>query len=237
MPPPIKAPDAPHVLAMRKNMAEVDRLLSIHEQLAGNSPGRKRDVQVLNKSSLVLLLACWEAYVEDMAKNCFEFMLTNASSPTVFEDHVLAIAAKEIKQGTTQDLWALAGSGWKSALVSHKEKILNKYIIKGSFNTPSAENIDKLFSELVGLKGVSKEWYWPNMPNQKAIAKLTELISRRGEIAHRVESSSSVFKKDVTTYRNLIIRLAVITHNRTLALIFSRTKKRPWRQYKHGKTN
>lgn len=236
MPPPLKAPDAPHVLAWRKNIAEVDRLLSIHSELTGNGPGRKRNVQVLNKSALVLLLACWEAYVEDMAKNCFEFMLNNASAPTVFEDYVLAIAAKEIKQGTTQELWALAGSGWRNALAAHKDKILNKYIVKGSFNTPSAENIDKLFSELVGLKGVSKEWHWPSMPSDKAVEKLAELIDRRGEVAHRVEASQSVYKKDVIAYRGFVSRLAVITHNRALALIFARTKKRPWRRYKHGKT-
>lgn len=236
MPPPIKAADAPHVLAWRKNIAEVDRLLSIHTQVSGNRPGRKRDVQVLNKSALILLLACWEAYVEDMAKNSFEFMLDSATGPTVFEDYVLAIAAKEIKQGSTQDLWALAGSGWKTALRAHKEKILNKYIVKGSFNTPSSENIDKLFSELIGLKGVSKEWHWPSMSNENAIAKLAELIDRRGEIAHRVESSHAVYKKDVIAYRTFVSRLAVITHNRMLALVFAKTKKRPWRRYKHGKT-
>lgn len=236
MPPaPPKAPDGPHVLAWRKNISEVDRLLSIHSHLSGNGPGRKRDVQVLNKSALVLLLACWEAYVEDLAKNCFEFMLQNAKSPTVFEDFVLAIAAKEIKQGTTQDLWSLAGTGWQKALEAHKEKILNKYVVKGSFNTPSAENIDKLLSELLGLKGISKEWHWPGMSNAKAIEKLSALIDLRGEIAHRVESGA-VYKKNVLAYKNLIARLAVITHNRALALIYARTGKRAWRRYKQGKT-
>lgn len=234
---PNKAPVAPHVIAWRTNIQEVDRLLSIHTLVAGTSPGRKRDVQVLNKSALILLLACWEAYVEDMAKNSFEFMLDNAAAPNVFEEYVLAIAAKEIKQGSTQDLWALAGSGWKTALSAHKEKILNKYIVKGSFNTPSSENIDRLFSELIGLKGMSKEWHWPGMSNATAITKLAELIDQRGAIAHRVESSQAVYKKDVVAYRNFISRLAVITHNRMLALVYAKTKKRPWRRHKHGKTN
>jgi len=234
MPLPSKSPDAPHVLAFRRNIAEVNRLLDIHSQLAGSGPGRKRDVQVLNKSAIVLLLACWEAYIEDLAKNSFEFMLKTATSPDVFEEFVLAIAAKELKQGI--EIWSLAGNGWKNALSKHKDKILNKYIVKGSFNTPSAENIDRLLSELIGLKGISKEWYWPKMTSEKAAEKLSELITRRGEIAHRVESSKPVSKKHVTDYQSLIFRLAVITHNRALALITVKTKLRPWRRYKHGKT-
>lgn len=230
-------PIAPHVLAWRKNIAEVDRLLEIHKQLSGNGPGRRRDVQVLNKSALVMLLACWEAYVEDLAKNAFNLMLDHASSPSVFPDFVLAIAGKEIKNGGAADLWSLAGDGWKDSLKKHREKILDKYVVKGNFNTPSADNIDKLFSELIGLTSVSREWYWPKMQNTVALAKLQTLIERRGEIAHRVESSEAVLKKDIEMYRNLISRLCVITHNRTLALIYARVKKRPWRMYKYGKTS
>ena len=229
--------NAPHVLAWRKNIAEVDRLLEIHKQLSGDAPGRRRDVQVLNKSALIMLLACWEAYVEDLAKNSFEFMLEKASSPKIFPDFVLAIAGKEVKNGGAVDLWSLAGSGWKTALQHHKQKILDKYIVKSSFNTPSAENIDKLFSELIGLTAISREWFWPKMKNDAALTKLKNLIERRCEIAHRVESSSPVLKKDIEIYRSLISRMAVITHNRALALIYLRTKRKPWRRYRFGKTS
>ncbi len=232
-----KYPEAPHVLAFRNNVKEASRLMEIHKIVAGSGPGRKKDVQVLNKSAIILLLACWEAYVEDLAENAFEFMLNASETPNIFPEHVLAIAGKKITKAGSLEVWNLAHDGWKDALLKHKEEILNKYIIKGSFNTPSAENIDRLFSELIGLTSVSREWYWHGMSNDKAKSKLKKLIELRGEIAHRVESSNPVYKKDVAEYRKHIARLGTILHNRTLALIYARTGIYAWRMYKHGKTS
>lgn len=229
-------PNAPHVLSVRKNLAEVNRLMEIHSSISGHGPGRRRNLQVLNKSAIVLLLACWEAYVEDLAKNAFEYMLGSASSPKIFPDHVLAIAGKRVTKNGAMDVWNLAGEGWKEALKTHKEEILCKYIQRGSFNTPSPENIDRLYSELIGLKSASKEWFWPGMSNHRVKEKIKGLIDLRGQIAHRVESSSPVYKQDVINYKKMIARLGTILHNRTLALIYSRTGQQPWRRYKHGKT-
>lgn len=232
-----RAPKAPHIDNLKRNFEEVNRLLEIHVDISGSGPGRKRNVQVLNKSALILLLACWEAYIEDAAENCFEFMLNNASAPDVFPEHVLALAAKEVKKAETQRIWGLSGDGWRDELTRHKDKILNKYIVKGSFNTPSSGNIDRLFAELVGLTSISSEWFWPSMTNERAKSKLEELIDLRGSIAHRVEASRTVYKKDVEFYKKFISRLAVITNNRAVALVYSRTGKRPWRRYRHGKTS
>ena len=101
-----RLPAAPHVKGLSKNLEEVNRLLSIHSDISGSGPGRKRDVQVLNKSALIMLLACWEAYIEDAAENFFNFALDNAEEPSVFPEHVLAIAAKEVKKGEASRLWA-----------------------------------------------------------------------------------------------------------------------------------
>ena len=221
---------------MQKNMSEVARLMDIHKAVAGAGPGRKRDVQILNKSAVIITLACWEAYVEDLAKNAFEHMLNVADDPSVFPEHVLAMAGKRIVKAGALDVWSLADEGWKAALSVHKSEILNKYIVKGSFNTPSCDNIDRLYSELVGLTSASNEFYWPGMSNDKARQKLQNLIELRGEIAHRVESSTAVYKKDVEAYQKFIKRLATILHNRTLALIYARTTTTPWRRYRHGKT-
>jgi hypothetical protein len=49
-----------------ENCEDVERLLTIHQDLAGNTPGRKYGVEVLNKSAIVLICAYWEAYNEDI---------------------------------------------------------------------------------------------------------------------------------------------------------------------------
>lgn len=231
-----RLPSAPHMKSLNNNFREIERLIEIHKEISGDGPGYKHNVQVLNKSAIVLLLGCWEAYIEDLAKNAFEVMLSKANEPTVFPEHVLAIAAKEIKNGDTLSLWALSGDGWKKALVSHKDKILNKYIERNAFNTPSAERIDKLFAELIGLTSLSGQWHWKNMTAGTSKSKLSDLIELRGSIAHRVEASETVTKTMVVNYKKLVTRLAVISHNRALAFIHGSTKARPWRRYRFGKT-
>jgi hypothetical protein len=227
---------ATHMESLKSNMKEVERLLDIHKTIAGAGVGRKRNVEVLNKSAMVLLLACWEAFVEDLATDAFDKMLQHAHEPTIFPEFVLAIAAKELKKADTLTYWSIAKAGWKPELTKHRNRILAKYVERGSFNTPSSDNIDKLFAEMVGLTSLSKQWHWPGMGCQQASDKLGRLIETRGNIAHRVSTAKSVKKSHVVSYRKFLYRLAVITHNRTLAFIYARTKRRPWARYHYGNT-
>ena len=232
-----RKPPAPHLDRLKTNFQEINRLLEIHKEISGEGPGYKHDVQVLNKSAIVLLLACWEAYIEDLAEDCFDYMLNNAQGPTVFPEHVLAIAAKELKKADTLTFWGISGDGWRNGLTSHKQRILEKYIVKGSFNTPSAQNVDRLFSELVGLTSLSAEWFWKGQSKDMSAKRLSDLIELRGAIAHRVACETKVTKTMVVNYKKFITRLAVISHNRALALIYARTNKKPWPRYRSGKTS
>lgn len=227
---------AQHIESLKSNMAEINRLLDIHSTVAGAGVGRKRDVEVLNKSAIVLLLACWEAFVEDTAAAAFDCMLATAKSPVAFPEFVLAIAAKEIKKADTMVFWGIAKDGWKPELIKHRDRIMEKYVDRGSFNSPNAENIDKLFSEMVGLTSLSRQWTWPGMTYEKSANKLGSLIELRGNIAHRVTTAKAVKKSDVTTYQKFLYRLAVITHNRVNAFLYARTKVRHWERYKYGAT-
>lgn len=226
---------APHMNALIKNLSEINRLLEIHKEIAGGGPGYKHNVQVLNKSAIVLLLACWEAYVEDLALNCFNLLLVKAKKPTIFPEYVLAIAAKEIIK-EKQKIWSIANDGWREALNSHKDRIIGRYIERNAFNTPSAESIDRLFSELIGFSSLSRKWYWSGMSIDKSKDKLRTFIELRGNIAHRVQPSKKVPKSIVLEYRSFILRLAVISHNRLNAYLYKKIKMKKWRSYTLGKT-
>lgn len=223
-----------HIRTFWDSRDEVKRLLDIHKQIAGTTPGFKADVEVLNKSAIVLLVACWEAFVEDLATNAFDLMLLHANNPKVFPNGVLTLASRDLRADKDErKVWELAGSGWKKILTKHKSKVLEKYI--GTFNTPRAENIDRLFSDLIGLPNLSHEWHWRSKSPENAKQTLSDLITLRGSIAHRVATSSSVHKSSVEKAIKFIHRVSVISHNRVNTYLLLKTKKRPWTTYYYGK--
>lgn len=218
-----------------KNIDEVKRLLEIHKQLAGNSPGRKYNVEVLNKSAIVLLVACWEAFVEDLASSSFKFMLLHATDHSIFPDDVLASASKKLKAAPdNREVWRLAGTGWRAVLQDHRDDLFKEYI--GKLNTPKPKQVDGLFHSLLGLSNISSKWAWHTVPHNKACEKLTKIIELRGSIAHQVAAGKAVSKALVFDYMWFIYRLATISSNRVGAYAHARTNKRPWPAYKFRNT-
>jgi hypothetical protein len=189
----------------------VRRLTDIHTAVAGSGPGHKHDVEVLNKSAVVLLVACWEAFVEDLAVEAFETLLADASRPSMFPHKVLVLASKDLREHSDErKVWALAGDGWKTVLRTHGKKALSKFV--SPLNTPRAEQCDRLFKSLIGVS-LSPCWHWQGMSLGRAQATLDELITLRGEIAHRVAASRPVRKKYVRAMRIFVARLAACSHD------------------------
>jgi hypothetical protein len=217
------------------NILEVKRLREIHKSLTGNLPGRKHNVEVLNKSAVVLLVACWEAFVEDLATAAFNFVLANAADHTSFPNDVLALSSRRLKAAAdNREVWRLAGTGWRDVLVAHKDELFKDHI--GKLNTPKPKQIDSLFASLLGIPSLSVRWRWHNVPAAKNITRLNELIELRGAIAHRVAASKAVHRKTIQEYLWFIYRLATISSNRTRAFVFTRTKIYPWPSYKFRNT-
>jgi hypothetical protein len=217
-----------------ENLREVRRLLDIHTEFSGSSPGYKHNVEVLNKSAIVLLVACWEAFNEDLAEVAFEILLDSADDPSIFPTKVLAMASKQLKESKDddRDVWALSGAGWKNVLKNYKESIFARYI--GRLNTPHANQIDKLYESLLGIPSISRNWYWPGMTVENAVKKLENLIEVRGSISHRVSASQKVHKNTVREYIHFINRIAIKNSNALRALIIERTGNSPWIVYTYS---
>jgi hypothetical protein len=224
-----------HIQALEENIAEVKRLLEIHKGLAGNTPGRKHNVEVLNKSAIVLLVACWEALIEDLAEAAYSALLAQAKDHTVFPFDVLTLASKPLKEDNdNRKVWDLAGEGWKKVLHDHKEAVFKQYI--GKLNTPKPKQVDALFQALLGMPSISSNWHWKRMSAANAVKALEDLIELRGSIAHRVQGTKSVTKASVSRAMKLIYCLSVITSNRVRTFVYAKTKKRTWPSYKFGET-
>ena len=69
--------------AFDQSCDDVERLLEIHADLGGEAPGRRRRLEVLNRSAIVLVTALWEAYCEDIAAEALDHLVSQAQSADV----------------------------------------------------------------------------------------------------------------------------------------------------------
>jgi hypothetical protein len=218
-----------HIQTLIENANEVIKLIGLHVAITGTKQGRRHGVEILNKSALVLLVACWESFVEDVATLGFEFMLEEAKAPDIFPSSVLTLSAKSLREHSDQrKIWELAGDGWKGVLEKHRQTVLKEYA--GKLNTPRPKQVNELVEKMLGLKGLSNQWKWNGMPATQACKNLDELVSTRGEIAHRVKAGEYVRKEYVKQTALFIQRLAAITSNRVAEHIQIQVGKEPWQQ-------
>lgn len=178
-----------HIVNIRTNLGEVNRLLEIHREITASAPGRRQKVQVLNRSAILLLVATWEAYVEDLAILACRFMVEKAESSDALPDLALVKTSRRLESDPNHNsIWKLSGDGWKNELLAQVE------IETSRLNSPNAKNIDLLFADTLGLRNLSQNWYWSGAGRDITIGRLERLIELRGEIAHRVQASGSVTK-------------------------------------------
>ena len=72
-----------------------------------------------------------------------------------------------------------ANTTWQSINASARSQI-------GRFNTPNADNVKRLIADTIGLEDITLAWQWQNTSPAQAIARLTEAITFRHQIAHGV---------------------------------------------------
>jgi hypothetical protein len=221
-----------HLAAFKRNLGDVTRLLELHSLVASGVSGRASALQVLNRSAVVLLAACWEAYVEDLAVAAFDWMLTNSSNPESFPKKVRARASRSIRESKDElAVWALADGGWKSILKQHRDETIQASV--ANFNTPKAERIDDLYSNLIGLAKLSSHWKWPGMSPEGVRNKLERLLTIRGDIAHRVRHAGSVKRPELDDFVSFAHRLSVRSHNAVVAHLIETTSMSPWPQVEY----
>ena len=225
-----------HIETLRSNLSEIQRLVDIHGQISGVGPGYKHNVQILNKSAIIMLISMWESYIEDLAEMAFDYLLNSAKLPEVIPSKVLTLASNKLKKDKNDKaVWKLAGDGWKNVLKTHREYVLDKYI--GKLNTPRPKQIDSIYYELLGMQSLSSLWYWRSMSNTQAISALENLITLRGSIAHKLSTSKSVTKAHVHKSVTLVLRMAIISSNRVNKHLEKITGENPWDDFKYAQTH
>lgn len=187
-------------------MSDVDRLIEIHKELGGEDVGRRHGVEVLNRSAIVLLTAIWEGYVEELAAEALEHLVSQLTDPSNLPKELRRKVADELKADVNNlAVWRLAADGWRGVLTARLATY--KAETANSLNTPKTKQVDALYSRVVGLDDLSKAWFWPGMSVQSARDKLDRLVVLRGDIAHGSGAPRTIRKGDVTGYANHVRRL------------------------------
>ena len=215
-------------IAFDANCADIDRLVEIHTRLTGDAPGRRYDVEVLNKAGIVLITSFWEAYCEDIAAEGLEHLLKHTNSASALPLDLQRIVAKNLK-ADQHDLavWKLADDGWRNVLTERLAELQEERNRK--LNTPKTVQIDELFMRALGIPRVSSRWYWNNMPRERAIQKLDRYVELRGEIAHRGRAASSVKKSQVVDYYSHVKLLVGKTGGEVSRVLKNATGRALWR--------
>lgn len=210
------------------NKGDIDRLWKIHSQVAGAGVGHKHDVEVLNRSAMVFITSCWEAYVEDVAMEAFDFLVANASSAAMVPSKVRALAVADIVGSSDRSVkvWQLADSGWQTVLQAHRADVKTKWV--ESLNTPKKRQVDELFANLLGITSLSSSWKWHGMSAKSAGNKLDKFITIRGQIAHRLKHDEAVYKSWGTSYLGHVEKLVEKTDETVRAHVAHSVGASPW---------
>ncbi|MGU3781833.1 HEPN domain-containing protein [Burkholderia metallica] len=209
------------------NKADIEKLWEIHKEIGGEGRGRKYGVEVLNRSVIIFVTACWESYIEDLAVEAFDFLLTHAPTAAAIPNKVKSLAIKDIKNDPNPlKLWDLADTGWQAILLAHKAEVHEKWL--GKFNTPKSEQVDGLYEEMLGLNSLSSHWTWNKMKADRAKTKLDDFITVRGNIAHRIRDANPVAKNTGAAYLTHVGQIVARCERAVANHLNAQTGVAPW---------
>ena len=212
---------------MDLNATDIQVLWDIHSAVTRSGSAKRQRADVLNRTTIVFIAACWESYVEDVAVEAFDYLLDHAQSPDVFPGKVRALASRDLREARDERLvWNLAGDGWKTVLTDHRDAVVSRWL--GDFNTPKSARVRELFASLLGLGDVTESWEWGGVTSEEACAKLDHYMGIRGDIAHRTQHEKAVHKTWGKEFFSLVLQLADCTDQALSHHVNGLTGGTPW---------
>jgi polyribonucleotide nucleotidyltransferase len=222
--------------AFDENIKDIEKLMELHQKEGGKSRGRRYDLEVLNKSAIVLITSFWEAYCEDIASEALEHIINNIKSSDNLPKELKKQVAKELEENKNElAIWEVADDKWKQYLRTRLSEYQEKRNRK--LNTPKTKNIDQLFFSSIGISKVSSSWNWSKkMTVARATEKLDKYVTLRGSIAHRGKHLQSVKKSEVMDYLEFIKKLSSKTGGAVNSHVKKVTGKSLWKKWRMRRT-
>ncbi|QDQ84032.1 HEPN domain-containing protein [Paraburkholderia megapolitana] len=219
-----------------KNIKDVITLHNLHTRVAMTDSSAPPETEVLNRAGIVLTTSFWEAFCEDVAAEALEKIVASAKDASVLPKEIKKQIARELKANSNEvAVWDLAGDNWRVLLQTRLAALQDARNKK--LNTPKSQNIDDLFESAIGLPGVSSGWTieYCTEPGKTILMdadatrkKLDEMVTLRGEIAHRGKAKAAIMKDDVKDYAMFVAGIAISINRQLSEYVQSISGVKPW---------
>lgn len=187
---------------------EVDCLLSLHSELhkcrtksdTSVRGRRSADLEVLHKSAVVLLTACWEAFIENILREAIGIIARDLQDTQELHEGLRKSIARatsaKLSITSKNDLfpWYFVGEGWRSLLLEYAELRVSE------LNTPDSSAVRSIVSMLLGIEDVTTSWGRQRKSSIDAAHRLDEYLSDRHSIAHGAPPTKKFNKSYVEAY-------------------------------------
>lgn len=182
------------------NLEDVERLEEAHNQLNPDGQGR-RALGHITRSALVMLCAAWELYIEDLVIESTNYIIRNIERPEELPAPIKKQILKHLQKNKDElTMFSLAGDGWQQPYLDAVMHDTSK------FNTPKSEPVGVLCRSYLGVENISSEWsIGPDGIN--------EIMTQRGEIAHRGRDAQYIPIWRLVEYKNSINLTVIETDN------------------------
>lgn len=165
--------------------------------------------RILLKSAVVVSVAYWERYIEDLVLEGSQFIADGLRNPTDLPERIkqktVLSVVKENRESNpcafSKSVWDFSGEGWAEQYKAYAADVV------GSFNTASLSNVRGIFWNVLGIRDVFDGWEPPDRFAEMGLKRLDMFINRRHEIAHGSSTDTQVFNFD-----NVSSSIAFLSH-------------------------
>lgn len=197
---------------------DVQNLVTLHPSESGTAGRPAGDTGPLLRSTIVLLHTAWENYVEQVAVEGLEAILSWAGD----DDGRLHTALRQ-KLGALKNAWALAGSRWQTEA---RAAVLRE---AGGLNTPNVVNSEGLLELAVGLPQALHDVSWQGISAARVMNRIDTFVHDiRGEIVHKGTVPGPLNKGGVESWIKFFESLVPRVDNKLAGHLNTTTGTAPW---------
>jgi hypothetical protein len=141
--------------------------------------------RVIFRSAVVLLIASWEQYVEQLAESSIAVLTDRLGDSTTLPENVkqrialFSVSEKRNNQREFSDcVWMFADKGWKIAYIGYCKNLTS------NLHTASPINVKELYWSILGIRDIASGWHFHEFAAEGCVEKLKDLVDLRHDIAH-----------------------------------------------------